>query len=135
VRRLWIASAAALLTACGAESPTVNCSPCAGPGFTATGMPQNIDHGNLRICVGQEPCTRRRLSGPLSPRSEQFVELADGGPSWEQYDGTPVTVTVTSGSERWQGSGDFSYADGGDGTCACSSLVADVVLQSVSRRG
>jgi hypothetical protein len=135
VQRLWIMAAAALLTACGAGSQVASCSPCPGPGFVASGIPSSVRTGGLEVCVADEPCTRSRLRGPIPPMSQQLIHLADGGRSWEEYDGSPVTVTITSEGDRWQGSGSLDYTDGGDGICSCSNLVADVALHLVSRRG
>jgi len=56
------------------------------------------------------------------------VDLADPGPGWQQYDGTSVRVTVVSDRHRWQGSGDLRFRDGGDATCTCSSLLAEVAF-------
>lgn len=128
MRRLWVAALALLLAACGAGSETVSCAPCAGPGFVATGLPTTIEDGTLIICVGDEPCTRTKLSGPILPKSQQLVDLADPGPGWQQYDGTSVRVTVVSDRHRWQGSGDLRFREGGDAACSCSSLLAEVAF-------
>ena len=127
MRRLGIVAAAALLAGCGANQPA-SCAPCPGPGFVASGIPQTIDHGTTRVCVADMPCTRTRFDHRLEPGSQQFVQLEYDGRTFEDYDGTPIQVTVMSGGHRWQGSGAFDYTYGGPGTCTCSYLVAEIAF-------
>ena len=123
MRRLGILAAVALLSACAANQPA-SCAPCPGPGYVASGLPAVVDHGRVRICV-RDACTRAPITHPIEPKSQEFVDLPAEG-SWQDYDGAPVTVTVISDGRRWQGTGDFTYTDGGPGPCTCSYLVAEI---------
>ncbi len=131
VRRPWFLASAALLAACSTAPDTASCSPCAGPGFLATGLPEGIDRGVVQTCVGHEPCSRRRITHSLTSRSLELLQLPSSG-GWQGYDGAPVSVRVSSAGRHWQGSGDLVFHDAGDGICSCSSLVADVAMESFS---
>jgi hypothetical protein len=123
-------AATVLLAACQSAGPA-SCAPCAGPGFVARGLPSTVDHGVLQVCVGDAPCTRRRLDGPIPLQTQNLVDLPEDGRTWEQYDGTAVAITVGTPGDRWQGSGEFVFTDGGDGECSCPHLVAQVVFSRV----
>lgn len=133
MRRSWIA-AVALLTACGATTGPASCSPCAGPGYVMTGVPDRLRHAVVTVCVASRPCTTSRARGPLSTWGQQYVALPSGT-TWQDVDGAPVRLSVRSREGRWRGTGPFVYTPDDSSTCACPRLVAEVAMTPVSPPG
>jgi hypothetical protein len=133
MRQSWVA-AVALLTACGTTSGTVSCSPCAGPGYAMTGVPDVLRHAVVTVCVGHQPCGTTRVREPMSTGGLQYAELPSGG-TWEHYDGTRVRLSVRAREGRWRGSGTFVYTPDDGATCSCPGLAAEVAMSNVSPRG
>ena len=127
--RPWLLAAAALLAACSTQ--TASCAPCPGPGFVELGLPETGSPAVIRTCVADEPCHTTKVSRAPQPKSLELVELAHPGRGWERYDGKLITVTVRMDGRRWRGSAGLVYDSGGDGTCACGGLAAQVLFTPV----
>jgi hypothetical protein len=129
MRRAWVATAAALLSACGTTSGTVVCGPCAGPGYAVTGVPDVLRHAFVTLCVAGQPCRTARRPVLLRARSLQYVPLPSGV-GWQHYDGTSVTLEVRTRHSRWHGTGAFVYTPDDGDPCSCAGLAAEVHLSA-----
>jgi hypothetical protein len=118
-----------MLTACANTSEAYECStePCAGPGYAVTGFPDVPRHAFVTVCLDGQTCRTPRKPVLLRARSLQYVPLP-GGVTWEDYDGTSITLTVRTRHGRWHGTGAFDYTSDDGDPCSCAVLAAEVHL-------
>jgi hypothetical protein len=131
--KVVLAAAAVLLAACASTEDTVQCGPCAGPGYVLTGTVAVAGHRSVTECVSGLPCVTHDLRGPAEP-GQEFLELP-AGTDWAAQDGKALTVTVRNDAGVWRGEGTLRYRPPGGGPCDCAALAASVSLAPLSPRG
>lgn len=135
------ALAVALVSGC-ATTPT-QCGPCVSSGFVAVEGGRQPAGTTVRVCVAQLGCTTQAFpseSGdPADPvRLEGTVRLQQlEGMEHEELGGLEVTATLTPPPHTrlppQTATSTTRYTDGGDGTCACSYLSADMITFEPAR--